>query len=107
MSVAVAARELLESEGVPTRVVSLPCLEWFDTQPDEYRESVLPSAVRARVSVEAGSHQGWWRYVGDAGDAVSLDHFGASAAGSVLFEQLGFTAEHVAEVARKVLARLR
>jgi transketolase len=106
LAVAVAARELLEAEGVPTRVVSLPCLEWFQQQSDEYRESVLPSAVRARVSVEAGSAQGWWRYVGDAGDTVSLDFFGASAAGGVLFEQLGFTAENVARVARKVVARL-
>jgi transketolase len=106
VAVAVAARDLLEAEGVPTRVVSLPCLEWFEQQSDEYRESVLPSAVRARVSVEAGSAVGWWRYVGDAGDTVSLDFFGASAAGGVLFEQLGFTAENVAKVGRRVHARL-
>lgn len=106
VAVAIAARELLERDGVPTRVVSLPCLEWFEEQPEEYRESVLPRHVRARVSVEAGSAQGWWRYVGDSGACVALDFFGASAAGAVLFEQLGFTGEQVARVARAVLARL-
>jgi transketolase len=106
VSVAMAARALLEAEGVPTRVVSMPCLEWFAAQPAEYREQVLPSAVRARVSVEAGSEQGWWKYVGTDGACVALDHFGASAAGSALFEQLGFTGQNVAAVAREVLARL-
>jgi transketolase len=106
VSVALAAREILEAEGVPTRVVSLPCLEWFEEQSDDYRESVLPAGVRARVSVEAGSVQGWWRYVGSEGACVGIDHFGASAAGSALFAQLGFTAENVAETARVVLARV-
>ena len=64
VSVALGARALLQAEGVPTRVVSMPCLEWFEAQPDEYREQVLPARVRARVSVEAGSDQGWWKYVG-------------------------------------------
>jgi transketolase len=106
VSVALGARELLEAEGVPTRVVSMPCLEWFDTQPQEYRESVLPPSVRARVSVEAGASMGWWRYVGDAGDTVAMDFFGASAAGGELFEQIGFTPDNVAQVARRVLHRL-
>jgi transketolase len=106
VAVALAARTLLEDEGVPTRVVSMPCLEWFADQPDQYREQVLPPSVLARVSVEAGSAQGWWRYVGQQGACVSIDHFGASAAGSELFEQLGFTAENVAKVARSVLARV-
>jgi transketolase len=106
VSVAVGAREILEAEGVATRVVSMPCLEWFEAQPAEYRESVLPSGVRARVSVEAGSAQGWWRYVGTDGACVAIDHFGASAAGGTLFAQLGFRPEDVAEVAREVLARV-
>ncbi|HEX6887939.1 MAG TPA: transketolase [Candidatus Nanopelagicales bacterium] len=103
---ALGARQLLEAEGVPTRVVSMPCLEWFAEQPAEYRDAVLPPRVRARVSVEAGSEQGWWKYVGSDGACVAIDFFGASAAGSLLFEQLGFTADRVAEVARGVLARL-
>jgi transketolase len=106
VAVAVAARTILEAEGVPTRVVSLPCLEWFAQQPAEYRERVLPSSIRARVSVEAGSEQGWWKYVGSDGACVALDHFGSSAAGTLLFAQLGFTGENVAAVARGVLARL-
>jgi transketolase len=106
VAIALAARDLLEADGIPTRVVSLPCLEWFDDQPQEYRDAVLPPNVRARVSVEAGSVQGWWRYVGDDGTCVGLDHFGASAAGTLLFEQLGFTAERVAAEARGVLSRL-
>ncbi len=106
VAVAVAARTILEAEGVPTRVVSLPCLEWFAQQPAEYRERVLPSSIRARVSIEAGSEQGWWKYVGSDGACVALDHFGSSAAGTLLFEQLGFTGENVAAVARGVLARL-
>jgi transketolase len=106
VSVAMAAREILESEGVPTRVVSMPCLEWFAAQPADYQEQVLPGSVRARVSVEAGSEQGWWKYVGTDGACVALDHFGSSAAGSLLFEQLGFTSHNVADVARSVLARL-
>jgi transketolase len=106
VAVATAAREILEGEGVPTRVVSMPCLEWFDDQPAEYRESILPSGVRARVSVEAGSAQGWWRYVGSDGACVSIEHFGESAAGAALFAKLGFTGDNVARVAREVLARV-
>ncbi len=103
---ALSARELLEAQGVPTRVVSLPCLEWFASQSQEYRDEVLPPAVRARVSVEAGSEQGWWKYVGSDGACVALDHFGASGSGTLLFEQFGFTPEHIADVARTVLTRL-
>jgi transketolase len=106
VAVAMAARELLQAEGVPTRVVSLPCLEWFEAQPVDYQEQVLPAGVRARVSVEAGSDQGWWKYVGTDGACVSVGHFGASAAADELFTQLGFTADNVASVARTVLARL-
>ncbi len=106
VSVALGARQLLQAEGVPTRVVSMPCLEWFDAQPAEYREQVLPARVRARVSVEAGTDQGWWKYVGSMGACVSIGHFGASAAAEELFAQLGFTPENVASVAREVLSRV-
>ena len=107
VSVALGARDLLQAEGVPTRVVSMPCLEWFEAQPDEYREQVLPARVRARVSVEAGSDQGWWKYVGSQGACVSVGHFGASASADELFAQLGFTPDNVASVARSVLDRVR
>ncbi|MGB7982426.1 MAG: transketolase [Candidatus Nanopelagicales bacterium] len=107
VSVAMASRDLLQADGVPTRVVSMPCLEWFEAQPAEYREAVLPASVRARVSVEAGSDQGWWKYVGSQGGCVSINHFGASADASELFAQWGFTAQNVAAAARGVLDRLR
>jgi transketolase len=100
------ARDLLQAEGIPTRVVSMPCLEWFDAQPEEYREQVLPTTVRARVSIEAGSDQGWWKYIGTDGACVSVGHFGASASADQLFERLGFTPTHVASVARTVLSRV-
>jgi transketolase len=96
-----AARELLEGDGVATRVVSLPCREWFDEQDPVYREQVLPVAVRARVSVEAGIAQGWREIVGDAGRCVSLEHFGASADQATLFREFGFTPEAVAAAARE------
>ncbi|MEW1644831.1 MULTISPECIES: transketolase [unclassified Streptomyces] len=101
---AVEARERLEAEGVPTRVVSMPCVEWFEAQDKEYRDSVLPPSVRARVAVEAGIGLTWYRFVGDAGRIVSLEHFGASADGKVLFEEFGFTAENVAAKARESIA---
>ena len=106
VAVAVAARELLEADGVPTRVVSLPCLEWFRAQPPAYRETVLPPAVRARVSVEAGVAQGWHEWVGDGGETVSLEHYGASAPYQLLYEQFGVTPERVAAAARASLARV-
>ncbi|MGH3349870.1 MAG: transketolase [Nocardioides sp.] len=101
---AVAAREALAEEGIGARVVSLPCLEWFDAQDQDYRDSVIPPAVKARVSVEAGVKQGWREYVGDAGRIVSLDHFGASASGSLLFKEYGFTPEAVITAAKESLA---
>ncbi|MEU1087539.1 transketolase [Streptomyces sp. NPDC005892] len=100
---AVEAREQLQAAGVPTRVVSMPCVEWFEEQTPEYRESVLPKAVRARVAVEAGIGLTWYRYVGDAGRIVSLEHFGASADAKVLFREFGFTPEHVVAAARESL----
>ncbi|MFD8740733.1 transketolase C-terminal domain-containing protein, partial [Streptomyces sp. NPDC059618] len=102
--VAVEAREQLQAAGIPTRVVSMPCVEWFDEQDQGYRDSVLPPSVKARVSVEAGIGLTWHRFVGDAGRIVSLEHFGASADGKVLFREFGFTAENVAEAARESIA---
>ncbi|MFB8103906.1 MULTISPECIES: transketolase [Streptomyces] len=102
--VAVEAREQLQAAGVPTRVVSMPSVEWFEEQDQGYKESVLPPSVRARVAVEAGIGLTWYRYVGDAGRIVSLEHFGASADAKVLFREFGFTAENVASAARESLA---
>ncbi|WP_033212570.1 transketolase [Kitasatospora phosalacinea] len=103
VQIAVAAREVLEAEGVPTRVVSLPSVEWFNEQDQAYRDSVLPPAVRARVSVEAGIAQGWRELVGDAGRIISLEHFGASADYKVLYQEFGLTAEAVTNAARASL----
>ncbi|MET2718393.1 transketolase [Streptomyces harbinensis] len=104
VQLAVAARDLLQAEGIPTRVVSMPCVEWFEEQDRSYRNAVLPPAVRARVAVEAGVALTWHRYTGDAGRIVSLEHFGASADGATLFREYGFTPEAVAEAARESLA---
>ncbi|MCZ7461045.1 transketolase [Streptomyces sp. WMMC940] len=100
---AVEAREQLQAEGIATRVVSMPSVEWFDQQDQAYRDSVLPPSVKARVAVEAGIGLTWHRFVGDAGRIVSLEHFGASADGKVLFREFGFTPEAVAAAARAVL----
>ncbi|WP_416481728.1 transketolase [Streptomyces sp. CL12] len=107
VQLAVAARELLEAEGTGTRVVSMPSVEWFEEQPRTWRERVLPPAVKARVAVEAGIGLTWYRYVGDAGRIVSLEHFGASAAAGTLFTEFGFTPENVAATARESLAAAR
>lgn len=103
VEVALGAQDLLEDEGVATRVVSMPCQEWFDEQDPEYRELVLPSEVTARVSVEAGIALGWSRYVGPQGRSVSIEHFGASAAGNLLLTEYGFTPQHVAAEAHAAL----
>ncbi|MFI9079415.1 transketolase [Streptomyces sioyaensis] len=103
VQLAVAAREQLQAEGIPTRVVSMPCVEWFEQQDQTYRDSVLPPSVKARVAVEAGIGLTWHRFVGDAGRIVSLEHFGASADGKVLFREFGFTADAVAAAARESL----
>ncbi|MBO0913896.1 transketolase [Streptomyces laculatispora] len=104
VQLAVGAREELQAAGIPTRVVSMPCVEWFEEQDQAYKDSVLPPSVKARVAVEAGIALTWYRYVGDAGRIVSLEHFGASADAKVLFREFGFTAEHVAAAARESLA---
>jgi transketolase len=105
VSIALEARERLEAQGVPTRVVSLPCLEWFRAQDEAYQLTVLPPTVRARVSVEAGIAQGWREFVGDVGESVSLEHFGASAPYQVIYEEFGLTAEAVVEAARVSLRK--
>jgi transketolase len=102
---ALAAQEILAAENIMVRVVSIPCCELFDDQPDEYREAVLPSAVRARVAIEAGATATWGRYTGLDGETVGLDRFGASAPQAVLYRKLGITAEAVAKAARRVLSR--
>lgn len=98
---AVEAREQLQADGIPARVVSMPSVEWFEEQDQAYKDSVLPPSVKARVAVEAGIGLTWYRYVGDAGRIVSLEHFGASADGKVLFREFGFTPENVAAAARE------
>jgi transketolase len=103
VSLAVEARERLEADGIPTRVVSMPSWALFDRQPKEYRESVLPPAVKARLAVEAGASLGWKRYVGDSGDSVSLDRFGASAPGEIVMKELGFSVENVVKRAKELL----
>ena len=101
VSIAVAARETLESQGVSTRVVSMPCREWFEAADQSYRDEVLPPNVRARVSVEAGVSMGWRDFVGDAGRIISIDHFGASADAATLFREFGFTPAAVVAAAQE------
>ncbi|HZI97006.1 MAG TPA: transketolase [Actinomycetales bacterium] len=107
VQLALEARTTLQAEGVATRVVSVPCREWFDAQDDSYREHVLPRGVRARVSVEAAVAMGWRDLVGDAGRTVSLEHFGASADFETLFREFGLTTEAVVAAARESLAAAR
>lgn len=103
VALALSAQEKLEADGVPTRVVSMPCQEWFDASDDSYRESVLPAGVKARVSIEAGIAMGWSKYVGAEGASVSIEHFGASASGAKCFEEFGFTVDNVVSAAKGVL----
>jgi transketolase len=103
LQLAFAVGEALATEGIATRVVSLPCWELFEAQNQAYRDSVLPPSVRKRVSVEVGVHLGWERWVGDEGAIIGLDHYGASAPAGTIFEKLGFTAERVSDVARRVV----
>jgi transketolase len=105
VEIALVAADTLSSEGVAVRVVALPSWELFHRQDEEYRESVLPRAVTARVSLEAASTFGWDRYVGSAGVAIGIDHFGASAPAKVLYKEFGITAENMVAAAHKVLGR--
>ena len=104
VEIAVAARKQLEASGVATRVVSAPCLEWFDEQPTAYREQVLPASVKAKVSVEAGLSLGWNKYVGPFGKSVSIEHFGASADAKTLYREFGMTAEAVVAAAHEAIS---
>jgi transketolase len=105
--VALDAAELLEGEGTKARVVSMPCLDRFAEQDDDYRDTVLPPAVRARVAVEAASPMGWHRWVGERGEIQAMEYYGASAPGAELFEHFGFTPEVVADKARRSLERAK
>jgi len=104
VSLALSAAEHLASDGISANVVSMPCLEWFTSQDQAYQDSVLDPAISARVAVEAGSTIGWHRFVGDRGEVMGLDHFGASADGSRLFSEFGLTSEAVANAVRRVIA---
>jgi transketolase len=104
VSLAVQARERLQAEGTATRVVSMPSWELFARQTQDYRDSVLPPAVPARLAIEAGSSLGWKRWVGDGGDSVSVDRFGASAPGETVLQQLGFSVDHIVRRARALLS---
>ncbi|MGW8267912.1 MAG: transketolase-like TK C-terminal-containing protein, partial [Longimicrobiales bacterium] len=105
LHLAVEARQVLEGEGIPTRVVSMPSWRLFLDQSQAYRDSVLPREVHARVSVEAGVTLGWERWIGDSGVAVGLDHFGASAPWQVLFREYGITSDRIVEETRRILGR--
>ena len=107
VSLALAALSELTAKGVKTRVVSAPCLEWFKAQPESYKEELLPKSVKARVSVEAGIAQGWRDLIGDAGESISIEHFGASASHTTLFSEFGFTVKRVIEAAEATLKRVR
>ena len=101
------AADMLEAEGIATRVVSMPCMEHFADQDQAYRDEVLPPTCRARVSVEAAATFGWHRWVGELGEAIGMETFGASAPASALYKHFGFTPEHVAEAARAVVKRAK
>ena len=103
VSIALEAHERLTKDGIRSRVVSMPCWELFDAQPQSYRDAVLPPSVRARVSIEAASPFGWERYVGLEGAIIGVNHFGASAPGPIVMREFGFTPEHIVETAKAVL----
>ncbi|MBD0321782.1 MAG: transketolase, partial [Aldersonia sp.] len=107
LQLAVAARETLEAQGVAARVVSMPCVEWFFSQDQNYQDQVLPPTVKARVSVEAGIAMPWHKIVGGFGEIVSLEHFGESADYKTLFREYGFTPEAVVAAAQRSLANVK
>ena len=107
VQLALAARDILAADGIKARVVSMPCVEWFNEQDASYRDQVLPPHIRARVSVEAGIALGWRQFTGDAGRSVSLEHYGASADYEKLYTEFGITADSVAEAARDSIANVR
>ena len=97
----------MEASGISTRVVSVPCFEWFNEQTQAYKDEVLPPSIKARVSIEAGIAQGWREYIGDCGVAVSLENFGASASAPVLFKEFGFTPEKIVSAAKESIAKAK
>jgi transketolase len=103
VSLIVAAGQKLAENKINVRVVSMPSWELFEAQPRSYRDSVLPPSLRARLAVEAGATQGWCKYVGDEGDVIGVDRFGASAPGKVMMREYGFTVDHVYERAMKLV----
>jgi transketolase len=103
VDVTLAAGRSLAEQGTQVRVVSMPCIELFEAQPQEYRDQVLPRAVRARLAVEPGATLGWWKWVGSDGDVLGIDRFGASAPGATVLREFGFTAENIAARARALL----
>jgi transketolase len=105
VSLAIAAREKLISEGVKVRLVSAPCLEWFMEQSEDYRNEVLPKSIKARVSIEAGVAQPWYRFIGDSGIAISVEKFGASASGDIMFREYGFTVENVVNAVKESIKK--
>ncbi|MFE6857864.1 transketolase [Nocardia sp. NPDC057668] len=107
LQLAVEARATLEAQGIGARVVSMPCVEWFDAQDQAYKDSVLPPSVKARVTVEAGIAMPWYRFVGDAGEIVSIEHFGASADFKTLFREFGITTDAVVAAATRSLAKVK
>jgi transketolase len=107
VNICARAADLLEADGIATRVVSMPCMESFAAQEGAYRDQVLPPGVRARVSVEAASTLGWHRWVGDLGETIGMETFGASAPAGALYQLFGFTPEHIAATARDVVARAK
>ncbi len=99
-----SAADQLADDGISARVVSMPCTDLFDSQPDEYRQQVLPSEITARVVIEAGVTENWWRYAGERGQVVGIDRFGESAPAHKLFEHFGFSTDNVIAKAKEVLA---
>ena len=105
VSLAIAAREKLISEGIKVRLVSAPCLEWFMEQSEDYRNEVLPKSIKARVSIEAGVAQPWYRFIGDSGIAISVEKFGASASGDIMFREYGFTVENIVNAVKESIQK--
>jgi transketolase len=105
VQLAIEARVKLQSEGVDAWVISMPCLEWFAEQSSQYQDSVLPPQVSARVSIEAGATQGWYKYLGTDGIAIGIDDFGGSAAPAKLFEKFGLTVDNICLQAKRSIAQ--
>jgi transketolase len=107
LQIAVAAQKNLADKGITARVVSMPCVEWFESQPYDYQDSVLPPSVSARVAVEAGIAMPWHKMVGESGQIVSIEHYGESADYKTLYREFGFTAEAVVAAAERALDNSR